>query len=132
MTLCFSPLTFLLFLSSKGGADPDVDESVRLFLVFGVCVRTRRERQREREKRELFRQLCWGALNTQGTHTRQVLVITVLPSGGFTFQSSSRPLELFWLTLLYTSDSEREGERVREGEGRGGRSAACGRRRRRE
>lgn len=51
----FSPLTFLLFLSSKGGAAPDVErtERVRLFLVLTVSVRRERERDRERE-RELF------------------------------------------------------------------------------
>lgn len=38
----------------------------------------------------------------------QVSVITILLSGGYIFQRSSRPLEQFWLTLWYTSDRERE------------------------
>lgn len=43
----------------------------------------------------------------------QVSVITILLSGGYIFQRSSRPLEQFWLTLWYTSDRERERERAR-------------------
>lgn len=38
----------------------------------------------------------------------QVSVITILLSGGYIFQRSSRPLEQFWLTLWCTSDRERE------------------------
>lgn len=94
----------LLFFSSKEGPAPHVDREKVGF------------RKSEDGGGDRARESCLDSSLWERTCTlSQVSVITILLSGGYIFQRSSRPLEQFWLTLWYTSDRERESAGEEEG-----------------